>query len=138
MIARQTVSSALATAARTPRGVTAIEHDGRAVTIPYATLLAESLAIAGGLSEEGLEPADRVAIIVPEIGDFIAVFFAVTGAGLVAVPLVPPAQAGDLPTFFAFFLEVFFLGVATTNSFMAQTGLLGLIIGGALPRCFRK
>jgi fatty-acyl-CoA synthase len=99
MIARETVPSALATAARTPRGVTAIEHDGRAVTIPYATLLAESLAIAGALSGQGLEPADRVAIIVPEIADFIAVFFAVTGAGLVAVPLVPPAQAGDLPTF---------------------------------------
>jgi hypothetical protein len=45
---------------------------------------------------------------------------------------------GDLRTFFAFFPETFFLGVATTNSSMAQTGLLGWIIGGALPRCFRK
>jgi hypothetical protein len=45
---------------------------------------------------------------------------------------------GGLRAFFAFFPEVFFLGVATTNSFMAQTGLLGLISGGALPRCFRQ
>src|SRR5260370_4943276 len=41
------------------------------------------------------------------------------------------ARAG-LRVFFAFrFPEDFFLGVATTNSFMAQTGLLGLIVGGA-------
>src|SRR5260370_38278704 len=46
---------------------------------------------------------------------------------------------GGLRAFFAFFFpEVFFLRVATTNSFMAQTGLLGLISGGALPRCFRQ
>src|ERR1700716_2620353 len=54
-----------------------------------------------------------------------------------AAALVVRAR-GDLRTFFAFFPEVFFLGVATTNSFMAQTGLLGLIIGGALPHRFRE
>jgi hypothetical protein len=45
---------------------------------------------------------------------------------------------GGVRAFFAFFPEVFFLGVATTNSFMALTGLLGLISGGALPRCVRQ
>jgi fatty-acyl-CoA synthase len=99
VIRKDTVSGALAAAARTARGVTAIEHDGRALAIPYSTLLAGSMVMAGALFAAGLEPGDRVAIIVPEIGDFISVFFAVAAAGLVAVPLVPPAQAGDLPTF---------------------------------------
>ena len=32
-------------------------------------------------------------------GGFIQAFFAILAAGLVPVPLVPPAQAGDVPTF---------------------------------------
>src|ERR1700716_3422542 len=43
-----------------------------------------------------------------------------------AAALVVRAR-GDLRTFFAFLPDGFFLGVATTNSFMAQTELLGLI-----------
>jgi fatty-acyl-CoA synthase len=99
VIRKDTVSGALAAAARTPRGITAIEHDGRALPISYAALLSGSLLIAGALSAAGLDSGDRVAIIVPEISDFVSVFFALAAAGLVAVPLVPPAQAGDLPTF---------------------------------------
>src|SRR5262249_23626455 len=83
----------------TSRGVRAIEYDGRSLLIPYKTLLAESLAIAGGLRARGLSPGDRVAVIVPEVCDFIRAFFGISAAGLVPVPLFPPAQAGDLPTF---------------------------------------
>src|SRR5216684_1530927 len=76
---------------------------------------------------------------------FFAAFFAFLATALLflarffdAAALVDRARGG-LRAFFAFFFpEVFFLGVATTNSFMAQTGLLGLISGGALPRCFRQ
>src|SRR6266851_3943015 len=76
---------------------------------------------------------------------FLAAFFAFLTTALLflarffdAAALVDRARGG-LRAFFAFFFpEVFFLGVATTNSFMAQTGLLGLISGGALPRCFRQ
>src|ERR1700687_2905949 len=78
------------------------------------------------------------------VAGFFAVFFAFLTTRLLflarffdAAALVVRAR-GDLRTFFAFFPEVFFLGVATTNSFMAQTGLLGLIIGAALPHRFRE
>src|ERR1700716_787319 len=54
-----------------------------------------------------------------------------------AAALVVRAR-GDLRTFFAFLPDGFFLGVATTNSFMAQTEFSGLIVGGALPRGFRE
>src|SRR5258705_12864003 len=77
---------------------------------------------------------------------FFAAFFAFLTTRLVflarffdAAALVVRAR-GDLRTFFAFFPEVFFLGVATTNSFMAQTGLLGLKSGGVtelLPQVTR-
>jgi hypothetical protein len=107
----------------------------------------------GALGCVGAEPCGfDFAFFAGFLIDFLAAFF-VTGffavflrpltAGLLflarffdAAALVVRAR-GDLPTLFAFLPEVFFLGVATTNSFMAQTGLSGLIIGAALPRYFR-
>ena len=99
MIPQMTVSGALVAVSNTPRTLTTIEHDGGTRTMPYGTLLAESLLIAGALYAAGLEPNDRVALVVGEIGDFICVFFALAAAGIVPVPLVPPGQAGDLQTF---------------------------------------
>src|SRR5438128_542034 len=94
-----TVADALVAAASSDRGVRAIEHDGRASVLAYKTLLAESLQIAGALQARGLTTGDRVALVIPEVADFIRVFFGISVAGLVPVPLCPPAQAGDLPTF---------------------------------------
>jgi fatty-acyl-CoA synthase len=94
-----TIADALVAASSSDRGIRAIEHDGRSLLLAYRTLLAESLQIAGGLGARGLAPGDRVALVVPEVSDFIRAFFGITAAGLVPVPLCPPAQAGDLPTF---------------------------------------
>ncbi|MGE3178835.1 MAG: fatty acyl-AMP ligase [Vicinamibacterales bacterium] len=94
-----TIADALLEAARTTRGLQTIEHDGRASRIPYAELLRRALLGAGRLAAEGLRPGDRVALIAPEVEGFIEAFFAIQAAGLVPVPLVPPAQAGELTTF---------------------------------------
>src|ERR1700712_4680123 len=99
MTGPRTVAEALASAATTERGVIAIEHDGRSVALPYRELLADALTLAGALHARGLTPGDRVAIVLPEVSDFIQAFFAISAAGLVPVPLCPPAQAADLPTF---------------------------------------
>ena len=99
MIPKETVSAALVAAARTSGGAVAIEHDGRSRSIPYTELLAQALLMAGALLAEGLLPNDRVALVAPEVSSFVAGFFAIGAAGLVPVPLVPPAQAGDVPTF---------------------------------------
>jgi acyl-CoA synthetase (AMP-forming)/AMP-acid ligase II len=96
---RRTVSAALEAAAGTPRGLTAIEHDGSAEVLPYAGVYARALEIGAALSANHLAAGERVALIVPEVGDFIRAFFGISAAGLVPVPLVPPGQAGDLPTF---------------------------------------
>ena len=99
MIESGTIADALVAAASSDRGVRAIEHDGGASVLAYKTLLAESLQIAGALQARGLTTGDRVALVIPEVADFIRVFFGISVAGLVPVPLCPPAQAGDLPTF---------------------------------------
>jgi fatty-acyl-CoA synthase len=89
----------LAAAATKPTGIRAIEHDGRSILMPYRVLAAEAYAIAGALAACGLQPGDRVALVLPEVSDFIRAFFGISAAGMVPVPLCPPAQAGDLATF---------------------------------------
>ena len=94
-----TLTNALVAAASTGRGLRAIEHDGQTSLLPYRILLTQALVGAGALAAAGLEPGDRVALVVPQVGDFIQALFAILAAGLVPVPLVPPVQAGDVPTF---------------------------------------
>jgi fatty-acyl-CoA synthase len=93
------VADALARAAQSRCGIRAIEHDGRSLLLPYDTLLTDALRIAGALHAGGLAPGDRVALVVPEVADYVRAFFGISAAGLVPVPLCPPAQAGDLATF---------------------------------------
>jgi fatty-acyl-CoA synthase len=99
VIRQGTVADALIAAAASTRGVRTIEHDGACRFFAYGALLAEALRIAGSLRAHGLEPGARVALVVPEVGDFVRAFFGISAAGLLPVPICPPSQAGDLPTF---------------------------------------
>ena len=92
VIGAGTVAEALVAAAAFDRGIRAIEHDGRSLLLPYTTLLAESLQIAGALHARGLTPGHRVALVIPEVSDFIRAFFGISAAGLVPVPLCPPPR----------------------------------------------
>ncbi len=99
MTSATTVGSALERAAATARGLRVLEHDGRTLALPYAALRQDALNIAGALIALDLHAGDRVALVMPEVSDFIRAFFGICAAGLVPVPLVPPAQAGDVATF---------------------------------------
>jgi fatty-acyl-CoA synthase len=94
-----TIPAALTAAAASSSGIRCVEHDGRTDVLPYSTLLAEALSIGGALAAAGLGEGERVALVVPEVGEFIRALFGIAVAGLVPVPLVPPAQAGDIATF---------------------------------------
>ncbi len=70
---------------------------GRAVG--YATLLERAAAIASALVAAGLQPDDRVAIMLDNSPDAVAAFFAVAAAGGIAVvlnELLRPRQIADL------------------------------------------
>ena len=69
------------------------------VTASLQHLLAHALVAGGRAQARGLAPGDRVALVVPQVGDFIQALFAISAAGLMPVPLCPPVQAGDLSTF---------------------------------------
>lgn len=99
MIADGTLADALVRAAAGSRGFRTIEYDGHVSQLSYARLLDTALLGGAALLDAGFAPGDRIAIVVPEVSLFIQVFFAIQVAGLVPVPLVPPAQAGDVSTF---------------------------------------
>lgn len=95
----RTLPSALAAAARSTAGLTIIEHDGRAFALSYRELFDDACRIGGGLTALGFEAGSRIALVIPEVNEFIRAFFGITVAGFVPVPLCPPAQAGDVATF---------------------------------------
>src|SRR5262245_53863482 len=94
-----TLNDTLIAASARGRALETFEHDGYSTRLTYADLLERALRGAGTLTAAGLEPGDRVALVVPEVAGFIQAFFGILAAGLVPVPLVPPAQAGDISTF---------------------------------------
>ncbi|WP_234504695.1 long-chain-fatty-acid--CoA ligase [Thermus brockianus] len=79
-------------ARRYPKKV-ALEFLGRSLT--YAALFRQVEAFAKGLQEAGLEPGDRVAIMLPNSPQFVVAFFGTLLAGGVAVntnPMYTPRE----------------------------------------------
>lgn len=74
-----------------------LDEDGeQAIELSYADLHRDACAVAAGLRRLGLERASPVAIMLPTGREFFAAFFGVLYAGLVPVPLYPPARPSQL------------------------------------------
>jgi 1-acyl-sn-glycerol-3-phosphate acyltransferase len=79
------------------RGLVTLYEDGaQAVELSYAALHADGVAMAQGLRALGLERGDKVAIMLPTGREFFAAFFGALLAGMVPVPLYPPARPSQL------------------------------------------
>jgi fatty-acyl-CoA synthase len=92
-MALPTLQEAAQRAAATSGGYRYLSEDGRrADPQPFTRLLEEALVVAGSLHAEGLEPWERVAIIVPDARPFLTTFIGASLAGLVPVPLYPPVR----------------------------------------------
>lgn len=72
------------TAARAPDRA-ALHFSG--ATISYGRLWAETCAYAGALRRRGIGRGDRVAVLVPNVPDFVRVYYAVLALGAVVVPV---------------------------------------------------
>ncbi len=68
----------------------------RDVRHSYGELRSLCLRVACYLREQGLQPGDRVALILPNSFEYIAVFYAIWAAGGVTVALNTQAKAKDL------------------------------------------
>jgi acyl-CoA synthetase (AMP-forming)/AMP-acid ligase II/acyl carrier protein len=64
--------------------------------ITYADLDTTARAVAGGLLERGLQPGERVAIMLPTEPGFFETFIGVVLAGAVPVPIYPPFRRAQI------------------------------------------
>lgn len=62
----------------------------------YAQLDSAANALAGGLASRGVQPGDRVALLLDNRGHFAEAFFGILRAGAIAVPLNVRQQKGEL------------------------------------------
>jgi 1-acyl-sn-glycerol-3-phosphate acyltransferase len=65
-------------------------------TITYGALADDARAVARGLRRWGLEPGQRVAIMLPTGEAFFSAFFGILYAGSVPVPIYPPTRPSQL------------------------------------------
>ncbi len=72
-------------------------ENGEMHPITYAGLLSDSAAVAAALRQRaGVQPGDRVALMLPTAPEFFPVFFGAILAGAVPVPLYPPWRANRI------------------------------------------
>ncbi len=97
MVELRTLSQALDRAAeRKDAGFTFVAEDGSSADWSFARLADRSRQVAAALQELGAKPGDRVALVLPEPGEFVPTFLGVSRAGCVPVPMYPPFGLGQL------------------------------------------
>jgi long-chain acyl-CoA synthetase len=125
------------TAERSPQAP-AIKFMGN--DISYAALSGMAAKLAGSLRENGIQPGDRVAIILPNVPAFPVIYWAILMAGGAVVPMNPLLKAGEIDYFFtdsgakmAFvwpdFVEEATKGAANSGTRIIPTGPMGPVEG---------
>ena len=71
-------------------------EDDVATDVSYGELSRDALRVAKGLADRGLEPGDRVALLLPTGREFFDAFFGTLYAGGVPVPIYPPLRASQI------------------------------------------
>ena len=74
-------------------GRVAVRVDNAAMT--YRALDEASTRVAGLLHERGLQPGDRVGIMMPNVAEVLVVYYGILRAGGVVVPMNPLLKARD-------------------------------------------
>ena len=81
------VDAFLATAARTPQASALIDASGPDNGISFGELRRRVASVANGLAASGVEPGDRVAVLLPRTADAVVGALAVLAAGAVYIPV---------------------------------------------------
>ncbi|MGI8417861.1 MAG: long-chain-fatty-acid--CoA ligase [Nakamurella sp.] len=82
-----------ATAARSPQSTAVILDD---VRLSYADLDTATAKMAGYLAAQGIQPGDRVALMLPNIPAFAVIYYGALRAGAVVVPMNPLFKAREI------------------------------------------
>jgi len=73
-----------------------LDDEAETRDVSFGALRDGAASIAAGLAQRALQPGERVAIMLPTGFDFLQSFLGVMAAGLVPVPLYPPARLDRL------------------------------------------
>ncbi len=92
----QTLGTLLERAADSARGVRILDRDERPEFLTYADLRDRARDTGQALRALGVEPGDRVALVLPTGFTFYDAFFGCIMVGAVPVPLYPPVRIGRL------------------------------------------
>ncbi|MGL5852011.1 MAG: AMP-binding protein, partial [Phycicoccus sp.] len=76
----------------------ALRVGGQGVT--YAQLHGMAAEVAGALRANGIQPGDRVAVILPNVPAFPVVYWGILLAGGIVVPMNPLLKSGEIDFFF--------------------------------------
>src|SRR5579884_1089482 len=129
------------TAERWPDATATIFHGA---TLTYAGLARQVDAFAAGLQARGVSPGDRIAVMLPNVPQFIVAFYGALKAGAVVVPTnplyTPPELAHQLNDAGATFIVTLDQLFGSVQPILGRTPLHGVIltdVGEALPRHIR-
>lgn len=88
------VAAILAESARRRPEHPALLFEGSSIT--YAELWSQTRAIAGALEARGVRPGSAVAMMFPNVPDFVRVYYAVLSVGAIVVPVHPLLRAPEI------------------------------------------
>lgn len=86
----------LTAAAQSAAGVVFVDRQERDTFVPYRDLLTGALRQADALRARGVQPGERVAIVLPSGPAFYHALFGALWCGAIAVPMYPPVRLGKL------------------------------------------
>lgn len=109
-------------------------EDGEMRPITYAGLLSESSAVAAALRQRaGVQPGDRVALMLPTGPEFFPVFFGAILAGAVPVPLYPPWRANRIEEYAQRQAKILANARARLLVTFQEVGSLARLLRGQVP-----
>ena len=113
------------------RGLTFVSADESETTLEWDEARERASRVAGALSDLGVRPGERVALVLPTGPDFMDAFFGALLAGAVPVPLYPPVRLGRLPEYHTTTARMLRLSGAGV---LLSDGRVGRLLGEAVRR----
>ncbi len=96
-----TFVDALTQAGRANARLTFVDAQEQETVLEHGALVRSARRLAHALRERGVQPGDRVALVLPTGADFVEGFFGIQFAGAVPVPLYPPVRLGRMEEYLA-------------------------------------
>jgi acyl-CoA synthetase (AMP-forming)/AMP-acid ligase II len=86
---------------RTDVGARFVRRNGEAAFFSYADVIERAKRVAAGLQRRGIQPGDRIALVIPTSIEFFDVFLGAQLAGAIPVALYPPFRLGKLDEYYS-------------------------------------